>query len=81
MYIVSQDWESERFVYSDNEKEELLSDLTDWLFENDVFYADYLENNTGTLYHTHCLNSAAEAIDCAESYGSWVVADLTICVY
>lgn len=80
MYIVSQDWESERFVYSDNEKDKLLSDLTDWLFENNLFYTDYLESNTNTLYHTYCLNSAAETIDCAEYYGSWGVASLTVSI-
>lgn len=80
MYIVSQDWESERFTYSDNEKDKLLSDLTDWLVENDLFHTDYLDSNLDKTYRAYCQDSAAETVDCAETYGSWGVADLTVSV-
>ena len=53
MYSVSQDWESGRFTYSDKEKDKLLSDLTDWLVENELFHSDYLDSNLDKTYRTY----------------------------
>lgn len=78
MYIVNQDWESEQFVYSDNEKEKLLYDLTKWLFENEGCYIDYVNDKSDCLYYDYCMNNAAETIEYAEIYGNWSVADLTV---
>lgn len=77
MYIVSQDWESERFVYSDNEKEKLLFDLTDWLFDNEENRSEtHLDDDRA--YRAFCENQAEDAVNCAKIYGKWSVADLTV---
>ncbi|MBO7734021.1 MAG: hypothetical protein J6S67_15770 [Methanobrevibacter sp.] len=88
MYIVSQDWESERFVYSEEEVDKLLVDLTDWLFENDSFHADYVDdyklngdiNHDDWMYYVYCQNMADETVTYAELHGSWGVADLTVSI-
>lgn len=83
-YIVSQDWESESFLYLEEEYEVMMNDITEWLFNNDENRSDCIEKHPEKHldddwnYRVFCENLAEDTVDSAEIYGKWGVADLTV---
>lgn len=83
-YVVSQDWESESFLYLEKEYDIMMNDIVYWLFNNDENRSECIEEHPeknlddDCVYRAFCENQAEDAVDCAEIYGKWSVADLTV---
>lgn len=83
-YIVSQDWESESFLYLEEDYDIMMNDIVDWLFGNDENRSECIEKHPEKnldddwIYRAFCENQAEDTVDCAEIYGKWSVADLTV---
>ena len=76
-YIVSQDWESESFLYLEEEYDIMINDITDWLFDNEENRSEaHIDDDRA--YRTFCENQAEDTVDYAEIYGKWSVANLTV---
>lgn len=83
-YVISQDWESESFLYLEDEYDIMMNDITDWLFNNDENRSECIEKHPEKhldddwVYRAFCENQAEDTVDYAEIYGKWSVADLTV---
>lgn len=79
-YIVSQEWESESFLYLEEEYDIMINDITDWLFDNEENRSEFIETHIDDdwAYRAFCENQAEDTVDYAEIYGKWSVADLTV---
>lgn len=89
LYVVSEQWASEETVYTDAEKDAMLGDLVDWVYEDVNFRADYEDSHANDLegkdadevddcFYDFCVFSIEDAVGTAEYYGSGSIGCLNI---